>query len=123
MENINLKSHNYQFTDRQIKEIHNKMDFLFKQIPFDSRVSLDFDYKDKVFYGKLKVDFYGKIFVSKGSSHLLGSLTAVLCKKTIKQVMKWKKTRTIEEITGIIAFEHPRKMGKTSDFSAYKKVG
>ena len=102
METINIKIHNYKENERQIKDIENKLDFLLRQIPCNSRVSLDFHYKDKFFHGKLKVDTMGKTFFSTDKGMLLSTLTSSLCKKTQKQVMKWKKSRTIEEITGVI---------------------
>lgn len=122
MENINLKIHNYKLSEKQTKELENKMDFLLKQIPCNSRVLLDFDYKDKVFYGKLKVDCGGKSFFSTDQDERLLSLTSSLCKKIQKQAMKWKKSRTIEEITGIIALE-PYLAKKGPGFHSYKKAG
>ena len=122
MENVNLKVHNYKLEKKQNKEIQRKMEFLLRQVPFDARISLDFDYKDKVFYGKLKVDLNGKSFFSKDKNVILSSLTGLLCKKVLKQVMKWKKSRTVEEITGIIAFE-PRKAEQPLDSYFHKKTG
>ena len=105
METLNIKIHNYEENKKQIRYIENKMDFLLKQIPCNSRVSLDFHYKDKLFYGKLKVDIMGKTFFSTDKGLLLNTLTGSLCKKIHKQIMKWKKSRTVEEITGVIALK------------------
>ena len=121
MENVNLQVHNYKCNEKQNREIESKLEFLIKQIPCSSRVLLDFDYKDKVFYGKLKVDFNGKSFFSKGRDVLLAPLTSSLCKKLQKQVMKWKKSRTIEEITGVIALSSYKKEEEFKLFP-HKKV-
>ncbi len=109
MENINLKIHNYRHSEQQNKQIKNKMEILLKQIPCDSRVLLNFDYKNKVFHGYLKVDCDGRTFFSADQNALLAPLAGALCKKVQKQVMKWKKTRTIEEITGVIALKPPHR--------------
>ena len=122
MENFNLKTHNYKLSLHQKKEIQRKLEFFLRQVPCDSRVFLDLDYKNKIFYGKLKVDFSGKSFFSKGEDILPGSLAGSLFKKALKQVIKWKKSRTVEEITGIIAFE-PRSNQAMADLSVYKKAG
>ena len=108
MENLNFKIHNYKCNSKQEKAIKNKLEFLLKQIPYNSCVSIDFDYKDKIFYGKLKADFNGQSFFAKDQHNILTPLASSLCKKIQKQVMKWKKTRTIEEITGIIALKTDR---------------
>ena len=99
--NINIKMKGYKHDDKVVKTIKKKMHFLLKQIPFDSRVHLDFEYKEKIFYGKLKVEAVGKTFVAKDKGGVLDSLTSSLCKKAQKQIMRWKKSRTLEEITGI----------------------
>ena len=122
MENVNLRINNYKYSEKQSKEIENKLEFLLKQIPCDSRVLLDFNYKDKVFYGKLKVEFHGKRFFSKDKNVVLVPLTGSLCKKIQKQVMKWKKSRTIEEITGIVSIKSSGKMASSYDFYSYKKA-
>lgn len=100
---ISINFKNYKKTKDQVKNIHQKLDFLMKQIPCDSRVTLDFNYKEKTFYGKLKVDTTKKSFFSSDEGPLLEGLAHSLCKKAHKQVMKWKKSRTLEEITGVIA--------------------
>lgn len=116
---ISINFNNYKKTKKQVKNIHQKLDFLMKQIPCNSRVTLDFNYKDKVFYGKLRVDLIKKSFFSSDEGTLLESLTHSLCKKAHKQVMKWKKARTLEEITGIIALNHEDSFLNPS----YKKAG
>ena len=123
MENVNLKVHNYKCSEKQDKEIKNKLEFLLKQIPCNSRILLDFEYKDKVFHGKLKVKLNGKSFFSTGEDMMLTPLTGSLCKKVQKQIMKWKKSRTVEEITGVIAL-HPSNQIKKSSANLYihKKV-
>ena len=102
---ISINFNDYKRTEGQMKSIHQKLDFLMKQIPCDSRVTLDFSYKEKVFYGKIKVDFLRKSFFASDEGPFLERLTHSLCKKTQKQVMKWKKSRTLEEITGIITLK------------------
>ena len=123
MSNVNIKIHNYKFSEKQGKEIQHKLEFLLKQIPYSSFVTLDFDYREKTFYGKIKVDCYGKVFFAKNTDKLLSSLTTSLCKKIQKQVMKWKKTRTVEEITGIIAFAPSKASPLLDDSNLYKKAG
>ena len=100
--NVSINFNNYNKTEEQFKRLHQKLEPLMRQIPCDSRVTLDFEYKKKVFYGKLKVELSKKVLFSKDESVLLENLTHSLCKKACKQVMKWKKSRTFEEITGII---------------------
>jgi len=123
VENINLKVHNYKCSEKQGKEIKNKLEFLLKQIPCNSRILLDFEYKDKIFRGKLKVKFNGKSFFSTDEDMMLTPLTSSLCKKVQKQVMKWKKSRTVEEITGVISL-HPSGQTKknTADLHTYRKI-
>jgi len=100
---VTIRFNGYKKTNDQVKSINEKLDFLIKQIPCNSHVTLDFHYKDNKFYGKLKVDLMQKNFISSDENLLLGRLTHSLCKKTLKQVMKWKKSRTLDEITGIIS--------------------
>ena len=117
MQNISIKIHNYKESQQQLKDIYNRLDHLLQRIPYNSRVTLDYSYKNKSFYGKLKVDSAGKSFISSSEDILLTPLTVSLCKKVQKQVKRWKKTRTLEEITGII------KISKTPDkLSSYKKA-
>ena len=118
MENINIKIHNYRESQQQLKDIYSKLDHLLRRIPYNSRVTLDYSYKNKSFYGKLKVDSIGKSFISTDEDILLTPLTVSLCKKVQKQVKKWKKTRTLDEITGIINLSN-----ETQDkLSSYKKA-
>ena len=118
MDNINIKIHNYKENQQQVKEIHSKLDHLLRRIPYNSRVTLDYNYKNKSFYGKLKVDSVGKSFISTAEDILLTPLTVSLCKKVQKQVKRWKKTRTLEEITGVINLSGENQ----SKISSYKKV-
>lgn len=119
MENVNLQIHNYNCSDKQRKNLENKIETFMRQMPYKSRVSIDFVYKNQSFSGKLKADFNGKSLFVKGSSPLLKPLLGLLCKKVQKQILKWKKTRTLEEITGIIPLpEH-----KNSPLRLYKKAG
>ena len=123
MENVNLKVRNYKCSEKQDKEIKNKLELLLKQIPCNSRILLDFEYKDKVFHGKLKVKFNGKSFFSTDEDMMLTPLTSSLCKKVQKQVMKWKKSRTVEEITGVIALHPSNQIKKNSiNSNTYRKV-
>ncbi len=122
MENVTLQIHNYKPSAKQNKEIENRLEFLMRQIPCKSCVTVDFEYKDKVFYGKLKVVFNGKSFFSKGKDVLLSPLTMTLSKKLQKQVMKWKKSRTTEEITGIIVLNPSREKNNVKLYP-YDKVG
>ena len=119
--NVSINFHGYTSTKRQVKNIEEKLEFLLKQIPCDSRVSLDFNYKEKVFNGKLRVVLLGKSFFSSDQSILLDPLTSSLCKKVQKQIRKWKKSRTLEEITGniILNHEHPESLIASS----YKDTG
>ena len=64
------------------------------------------EYKDEVFSGKLNIRFDGKDFFAKDVSPLINSLVNSLIKKVQKQIMKWKKSRTSDEITGIIAISN-----------------
>jgi len=121
MEDINLKIHNYTSNEQQKKVIQSKMVGLLRQIPYDSHVLLDFNYQNKIFYGKLKVECIGKTFFSSDKNTLLSSLTVSLCKKIQKQVMKWKESRTVEEITGIISL-NPDKISQGSSFYSHKKA-
>ncbi len=122
MEHISLKAHNYKYSEKQGKTIKNKLEFLSKQIPCNSRIFLDFEYKDKAFSGKLMVNFNGKSFFSTDKDEMLASLTGSLCKKIQKQVMKWKKSRTLEEITGIIALKPSAQKKTANGLSAYRKI-
>ena len=118
MDNINLQIHNYNCTEQQKKRLENKIEMFMRQIPYNSKVSIDFLYEKNSFTGKLKVDFNGKSVFTKDSSPLITSLLGVLCKKAQKQILKWKKNRTVEEITGIMVLpENTKKFP-----SEYKKV-
>lgn len=117
---INIK--NYKKTDAQMKEVQNRLDHLLKQIPYNSCISLDFDYKNKTFYGKLKVVSVGKTFFSTEEGVLLPVLTNSLCKKVQKQVKKWKKSRSLDEITGVVSLNPSYQAGVLSlEEADYKK--
>ena len=118
MENINIKIRNHKQSKKQLKDISSKLDFLLKQIPYNSCITLDCIYKNKSFYGKLKVDSTGKSFFSTGEEELLKSLVSLLCKKVHKQVKKWKKSRTLEEITCVTNLDCETQ----TDFPKYKKA-
>ena len=122
MENVSIKIHNYLYIDSQINEIKKKLEVLNRQIPYNSFVKLDISYKGKVFYGQLKVDCDGKNFFSKNQNKMLISLVASLCKKTQKQIMKWKKTRTLEEITGVIYMGSSPQEEENSNTLPFKKA-
>ena len=118
--NINIKIRGYQHDDKPIKAIQRKMQVLLKQIPFNSRVHLDFEYKEKTFYGKLKVEAVGKTFIATDKAGMLDSLTSSLCKKAQKQIMRWKKSRTLEEITGVTDL---KKITRWEDKKLFTKAG
>ena len=122
MENVDIKVRNYTCTEKQNKNIKNKLEFLLRQVPCASYVSLELEYKDKAFYGKLKVNFNGKSFFATDEALMLAPLTSSLCKKVQKQVMKWKKTRTVEEITGVTVINLPAETDIPLEPSFYKKV-
>ena len=115
MENVNIQISNYKYDAKQRKQVERKIEFLLRQAPFNSRILLDFKYKDKVFFGKLKLDFDGNSFCASDEDAVLVSLTGRLCKKVHKQVMKWKKTRTVEDITGVIALNPAKKTAPSWD--------
>ena len=122
MENVNLQIYNYKYSEKQSKEVENKLECLIKQIPCNSRVFLEFDYKNKTFFGKLKVDFDGKSFFAKAEDIMMTSLTGSLCKKVQKQIMKWKQSRTVEEITGVIALSPSSETEEDIDPHSYNKA-
>ncbi|MCY4321057.1 MAG: hypothetical protein OXC37_01425 [Bdellovibrionaceae bacterium] len=116
MNNINIKIHNYKENPQQIKDIYSKLDHLLRLIPYNSRVNLDYIYKNRAFHGKLKIASSGKSFISTDEDILLAPLTVSLCKKIKKQIKRWKKTRTLDEITGNIKL--PKR--KQEDLLNYK---
>ena len=122
MENASISIRNYQSNRKQMKAIENKLESLMRQLPCNSRLLLDFEYKKGVFYGKLRAELEGKSFFAGAEDEVLHSLTSSLCKKTQKQIMKWKKSRTAEEITGIIALKPHFKEEKEWHESIYKKA-
>ena len=116
MENISFQIHNYKINLKQNRDVEGKLDFLLKQIPCNSRIFFNVEYKGDIFYGKLKIRFDGKDFFAKDVSPLISSLTNSLIKKVQKQIMKWKKSRTSDEITGIIAIS-PSTYDTEEDYS------
>lgn len=114
VENYTVKIQNYRLTPKQTSLIKDRMEFLLRQCPSNSLVSLQCDYKDKLFEGHLTVNSYRKTFYAEASEPTLEFFIKTLYKKVQKQVYRWKKARTYEDITGVIHLKNYRAQ-KTTD--------
>ena len=107
-ENYNLKIKNYHLNHNQTVLIKDKIEFLLRQCPSNSLISLHCDYTKGFFEGHLSVTSVRKNFYSAAREKTFELFTKDLYRKTQKQVYRWKKARTYEEITGIIHLENYR---------------
>ncbi len=128
LKHFDLKMTNYKCGREQNKAIKEKMTNLFNQAPYNSRISLNIDYSEaeKAFHGKLKVFSDKKIFFARETEKMIPGLISSLCKKARKQMMKWKETRTYEEITGIIdlsKYSHRAAARSLPEAKSLKKTG
>ncbi len=101
-QNFQIHSHNYKLNSKQEKTIQDTIDTLIQKVPYNSTIHMDLDYQKKLFIGKLKIVISKKIFFSHDSAETIPQLVKDLNKKIIKQIMKWKKNRTKQDLTGII---------------------
>ena len=104
LDRFEMKLTNCKFDKGQNQVVKEKVTNLFNQAPYNARISLDIDYSksEKAFHGKLKVFSDKRIFFAKETEKMIPGLIGSLCKKAQKQIMKWKESRTYEDITGII---------------------
>ena len=113
-ENYNVKIKNYHLNRKQTALIKNKMEFLLRQCPMNSLISLHCDYTDDFFEGHLAVISFRKKFYAAAKEKTLELFMKTLYKKVQKQVYRWKKVRTYEEITGVIDLDNYRSTKDTS---------
>ena len=100
---------------KQTVLIKNKMESLVRQCPSNSLISLQCHYTDKYFEGHLSVTSTKKKFYAETKEETFEIFVKNLCKKMQKQVYRWKKTRTYEEITGVINLDTYRKPNKNKE--------
>ena len=115
LENCNIKITNYQVNPKQTTFLKNKMESLICQCPSNSLISLQGHYTDQHFEGHLSVTSTKKKFYAETKEETFELFLKSLCKKMQKQVYRWKKTRTYEEITGIINLDTYRKSNKDKE--------
>lgn len=113
-ENYNIKIKNYRLNQKQTFLIKDKIEFLLRQCPSNSLITLHCDYVDEFFEGHLSVTSSRKNFYSAAREKTLKLFMKSLYKKTQKQVYRWKKARTYEEITGVIHLENYRSAKDTT---------
>ena len=115
-EDFTLRTHDYTLSPEQSDGIHDKLNSLVLQAPMDSGIEMDLYYKDGVFSGKLSVFSGGKSFYATGEHSSAILLMRDMHKKMKKQLMRWKKSRSRDEITGVIRLNslHP---------DSFKKAG
>lgn len=101
MQNFQTYSHGYPLNRFQKKNIEDTVAKLVRQAPYDSCINVDLEYKNKSFVGKISIKTTHKIFFAKDNNETVQSLMKSLHKKMQKQLSKWKRLRTQEEITGL----------------------
>lgn len=101
MLNFNIYTHGYVLNRFQKKSIHDTIEKLTKKIPYDSCVRLDLEFFNKRFIGKITVKISHKIFFAKSEGNTVKMIINSVNKKLLKQVERWKKSRTLEEVTEI----------------------
>ena len=124
-ENYNVKIKNYHLNLKQTALIKNKMEFLLRQCPTNSLISLHCDFSDDFFEGHLAVISLRKKFHAATKEKTLELFIKTLYKKVQKQVYRWKKVRTYEEITGVINLDNYRSTtdtDKKATTSAKEKI-
>ena len=96
-----------------------------RQCPTNSLISLHCDFSDDFFEGHLAVTSFRKKFYAAAKEKTLELFIKTLYKKVQKQVYRWKKVRTYEEITGVINLDNYRSTtdtGKKATSSAKEKI-
>ena len=117
-QDFQIYTHNYTLNPKQEKVIQDTMDSLSQKVPCHSIIHIDLEYQNNAFGGKLKIITNKKVFFSQDLAKTIPQLFKGLNKKTTKQVMKWKKSRTKQDITGIIDLNELRNQKEL-----FKKVG
>ncbi len=102
LENFQIFTHHYNLNQKQNRVIQNMVDTLVQKIPCNSVIRIDLQYQKNKFIGKLEIKTNKKTFFSHTSGETISQLMKSLNKKILNQVLKWKKSRTRKEITGII---------------------
>ena len=108
VENYAVKIQNYRLNPKQTALIKEKMEFLLRQCPSNSLISFQCDYTNEVFSGHLTVNSYRKTFYAEADEPIFELFVKTLYKKVQTQVYRWKKSRTYEEITGVIQLKNYR---------------
>lgn len=99
-EDFALKS-NFILSARQRTTIYHIMNTLVAQAPVYSRIELNLYYeKEGLFSGKLHIFSGKKSFYVTGEGETVNFLVRNLYKKIQKQLMRWKRSRSRDEITG-----------------------
>ncbi|MCY4512353.1 MAG: hypothetical protein OXB86_01540 [Bdellovibrionales bacterium] len=119
-EDFALKS-NFILSAKQKTTIHHIMNILVAQAPVYSQIELNLYYeKEGLFSGKLHIFSGKKSFYVTGEGETVNFLVRNLYKKIQRQLMRWKKSRSRDEITGVFqlttlsAFDASEAMKKAS---------
>lgn len=115
LENCNINLKDYQINSKQTFLIKKKLESLVRQCPSNALISLQGHYTDKQFEGHLSVTSTRKAFYAEAKEETFELFLKSLCKKMQKQVYRWKKNRTYEEITGIINLDNYRSLSQKKE--------
>ena len=100
-EDFLLKS-NFPLTHTQKTSVCHIMNSLVSRAPVYSQIELNLCYESQgSFSGKLHIFSGRKSFYVAGEGATLNSLVKSLYKKIRKQLMRWKKSRSRDDITGV----------------------
>lgn len=101
MLNFNIYSHGYMLNRFQKKSIHDSIEKLTKKVPYDACINLDIECFNRQFVGKVTIKTSSKIFFAQNKNEKIKSVMSSINKKLLKQIEKWKKTRTKAEVIGV----------------------
>ena len=119
-EDFILKS-NFPLTYTQKTAVCHIMNSLVSRAPVYSQVELNLCYESEGgFSGKLHIFSGKKSFYVAGEGSTVNSLVKSLYKKIRKQLMRWKKSRNRDEITGV--FHLSSLISSFEEGESYKKA-
>ena len=119
-EDFLLKS-NFPLTSAQKTAVCHVMNSLVSRAPVYSQVELNLYYESEGgFSGKLRIFSGKKSFYVSAEGVTVNSLVKSLYKKIRKQLMRWKKSRSRDEITGV--FRLPSLLSSFEEAEPHKKA-
>ena len=105
-ENTSIHFKNMQSSNKEdFLRAKDSLDRLLRKAPCGSKCRLKISISGSTFKGFLEVKSLEKIFYAKGEASTVKELQKSLFQKVSKELLQWKRERSLEDLTGSIKLE------------------